>query len=700
MKRAGFLVVLLFMCVFAFMPMNAFADSTEYTDENGIIYILSDDDFNGSEETLRRVKWPEGCTAKTFTIPDGVRVIENFAFRDTPVESIIFPERMTAIYSSAFQNCDNLVEVTLPKGIAFVGPDLFKNCDKLQKITIPSTVKEIGSDAFMNCKSLKEVSMSYGVGKIGAGVFEHCTSLTEIKLPASVRTIGSRAFSDTSLTEIDIRQVSKIEFSAFEDCKNLKTILYSTESSYVADYCFKNCTSLEEIKLPANITTIESDAFIGCTALKTVSFPSNLQVIDRSAFQNCKSLSDISLPSSVKEIGDHAFQSCTQIYNVVLPKSIERIGFEAFADTSISRVSIPRKCKSIDMSAFDTRYFEQIELNCIPSMNWIVFPKTIDVIIGPYVTEIVSNAFLEYEVKSIEIPDTVTSIDENCFKSCKKTELEIRGFKNSQAEKFAAEKGYAFKELKKLSKCTIEAGPLIIKYEGSPVKPEVSIDGLTEGIDYTVEYKNADGTGEAIISCNGIGTYRGRISHFYAIYSDDPVELKTDADFKAIYEDESVKYANENIHAYDSSNKILSKGWDFEVVNGKLTFLPPYIRSFKGTRTVVLASSKEAYAFNVTGRYVSYPNRAAAPSITVGKSKMTVKAKTKASTLGGTKYEIRYRIHGNKTWKKVTTSMQSKTIKSLKKGKQYDVQIRPVKYAYGHKYTCEYSKNKVSRKIR
>ena len=79
---------------------------------------------------------------------------------------------------------------------------------------------------------------------------------------------------------------------------------------------------------------------------------------------------------------------------------------------------------------------------------------------------------------------------------------------------------------------------------------------------------------------------------------------------------------------------------------------------------------------------------------------MTVTAKTKAAATGGKEYQIRYRVKGTSKWKSLKTSKQSVTIKSLKEGKKYQVQIRACAKVGGKMYYGKWSKVTTSAKIK
>lgn len=69
---------------------------------------------------------------------------------------------------------------------------------------------------------------------IGEFAFAH-SSLKEIKIPDSVFSIGRAAFLDASITTLQLpRSVEMIDISAFEGCRNLKTIFYEgTEEEFL-----------------------------------------------------------------------------------------------------------------------------------------------------------------------------------------------------------------------------------------------------------------------------------------------------------------------------------------------------------------------------------------------------------------------------------------------------------------------------------
>jgi uncharacterized repeat protein (TIGR02543 family) len=73
----------------------------------------------------------------------------------------------------------------------------------LTSVVIPNGVTSIGSSAFSSATSLTSVTIPASVTSIGSGAFSSATSLTSVTIPASVTSIGSGAFIDaTSLVHV------------------------------------------------------------------------------------------------------------------------------------------------------------------------------------------------------------------------------------------------------------------------------------------------------------------------------------------------------------------------------------------------------------------------------------------------------------------------------------------------------------------
>ena len=90
---------------------------------------------------------------------------------------------VVAIGRYAFQDCRNVISITVPEGVTSIGWYVFERCSSLTSINIPKSVTNVGSYTFSKCKSLMSVNIPDSVTSIGEGMFENCNSLTSVIIP-------------------------------------------------------------------------------------------------------------------------------------------------------------------------------------------------------------------------------------------------------------------------------------------------------------------------------------------------------------------------------------------------------------------------------------------------------------------------------------------------------------------------------------
>ena len=166
--------------------INVASDNNYYSDNNGVL-------FNKKKTEL--IRYPEGKSQTSYTIPNSVTSIGNYAFWGcSGLTSITIPDSVTSIGSWAFENCTGLTSITLGNSVTSIGSWAFENCTGLTSITIPNSVTSIGSYAFYGCTGLTSITIPNSVTRIGDEAFWNCTGLTSITIPNSVTRIGDRAF--------------------------------------------------------------------------------------------------------------------------------------------------------------------------------------------------------------------------------------------------------------------------------------------------------------------------------------------------------------------------------------------------------------------------------------------------------------------------------------------------------------------------
>ena len=213
----------------------------------------------------------------------------------------------------------------------------------INKDGIEYNVKQIGDSAFKNCMELEEVSLPDELERIGANAFQNDSKITEIKLPENLKKAGQGAFGECSgLTEIEIpRALETVETvywrdqnGMFRGCSNLKNIRFEEGSKKIIDNIFVNCTGLEKVTIPEGIETIGNGAFSDCGNLTEIIIPESVMKIGEWAFSGCKNLKFVNIMSEVNELKRGVFADCTELSKLNIGDSIEKINGEAFKNVN------------------------------------------------------------------------------------------------------------------------------------------------------------------------------------------------------------------------------------------------------------------------------------------------------------------------------------------------------------------------------
>ncbi|MDE5602017.1 MAG: leucine-rich repeat protein [Clostridia bacterium] len=204
-----------------------------------------------------------GCSKlANVTIPDSVNVIDSFAFcKCSELTSVKIGKSVAKIAPSAFWDCpltdiviapDNpnyhyannciietksktLISVfrnsTIPNdgSITTIGGSAFYNCNELTNITIPNSVTNISNFAFSGCSELANVIISPNVTSIGTEAFSECSKLISITIPDGVTVIDYATFKNCyNLTSVTMtKNLTNIGNEVFQKCRNLSDIHFN-----------------------------------------------------------------------------------------------------------------------------------------------------------------------------------------------------------------------------------------------------------------------------------------------------------------------------------------------------------------------------------------------------------------------------------------------------------------------------------------
>ncbi len=330
---------------------------------------------------------------------NNINGIGNFVYANQGITGIIFPNTVTTIGASAFENCTGLTSISLAS-VQSIGASAFENCTGLTSVSLGG-VSQLGEKVFKNCVNISKITSVGSLVGIGNNAFENCSAMTYISTLSSVQTIGSNAFAD---------------------CDQLKSITLSSSAQSIGSGAFENCTSLTSAAL-GKTQQIGDNAFRYCSALASVTSTASVQSIGSNAFADCDQLKSITLSSSAQSIGSGAFENCTSLTSAALGKT-QQIGDNAFRYCSaLASVTSTASVQSIGSNAFEQCFaLKKISLNGVQHIGSGAFKNcsNLQTIESLYIVQDIGDyAFLGcIALAEVTLPASLTSIAEGAFRAC------------------------------------------------------------------------------------------------------------------------------------------------------------------------------------------------------------------------------------------------------------------------------------------
>lgn len=425
---------------------------------------------------------------------DGTLRLYQYEGTDT---NIVVPDtidrrKVTVLGNSTFQYCtqaSDIESVTLPDSLTTIEKNAFYNCEKLKSVTIPQNVSSIGLAAFVE------------------GLSE--SSLTEIKVDPE----------NPYFSEKDGVVFSK---------DGTKLIVFPSGRS--GDY-----------QIPDGTVSVGDYAFYYCVNVSSITVPGSVRSLGEGAFGNCSSLTKAVLNEGLEEIGEYAFQSSSGICDIIIPASVKSVGKnglrlssgcrirvlstdtvwadDAFRDSALiagkkdstlQKYAEDRGYTFVELSAdnripLQNEWFEQITSDY--EYNGKIHEPEIESSESAPELEQGSDYEVTYENNINAGTATVKITGKDIFCGTVERSFKITPDENGMYVCYFAENNETYLET---------------TFKGKKVEPEVVIDGLVQGKDYTVTYVNNEKPGEARAELTGIGNYKGSETLYFTIYGKLP----------------------------------------------------------------------------------------------------------------------------------------------------------------------------------
>ncbi len=391
--------------------------------------------------------------------------------------------------------------VSIPEGIEIIGTKAFANLDKLSWIGIPQTVTKIEDEAFINCTNLWEIENLERVANIGNNILkDSCifTQETQSDLLTQAMQEDSPLYSKMGFTT-NLCTYSKVDKTIWYDqetlekqgsatikvnggklagltfyiqpkkldvSKKLDGSIYATidrDSDYQTLHIegtgemrqwqeeksflwhgFVVKDSIQSVMISDGVTTISKAAFKDCQNLVTLCF--NGTTIGKSAFENCSNLTELGIYENLETIEEKAFKGCTKLRNI-------QVGSNNSKYVVKDGMLLKRNELELDLVLFTYGQYQYDD----QEVHEITIPEG--------VTKIKNNAFSQEEIPIVlRIPDSIKQIEPMAIES-PNTYLTLECNKNSEAEKYAKQKGIKYSTPSRLEgiSITIDEGKQPVK---------------------------------------------------------------------------------------------------------------------------------------------------------------------------------------------------------------------------------------------
>ena len=203
-----------------------------------------------------------------FVIEDGELVQYN-----GPGGDVVIPDHVVEIDYYVFRCRDDLVSVTLPKGLRYIGAEAFRGCENLKEVkvseneSLEAQINPISPDdawivdaAFLDCRNLTTVVIPKGITGIDTAVFMNCPKLSSLTIPETVTRISKIAFDNVGPSPFN-----KAENAVDCDCEKgegelfvsvavgflrepTKPVIYGFTGSYAEQFAKENGMEFKEIQ--------------------------------------------------------------------------------------------------------------------------------------------------------------------------------------------------------------------------------------------------------------------------------------------------------------------------------------------------------------------------------------------------------------------------------------------------------------------
>lgn len=329
-----------------------------------------------------------------------------------------------AVGRKAFSMFEGLTEVVLPEGVQLIDDFAFTRTG-IERFEAPTTLRDIGERAFFACAHLSRVSLNQGLRSIGDNAFTD-TALEELCIPATVERLGNPIAAGTQLVYSGARATFRIASCAGDDADAVagtasRLMLDEQGGLYrVAEdgvhlvRMLEPATTIYELR--RDTVAIDDEAFAKHAAIERVALNEGLKTVGKAAFRDARTLVSANLPSTLERLGDEAFLG-TNITALHIPLALTRIGALALITEGARQGAKEPSLRHLEVDAGHPRFSLQSGLLIEQMDNGarrvvLCTGEEPDVAVPDGVTAIASYAFSGVRrLRTLRLSEAITAVD-------------------------------------------------------------------------------------------------------------------------------------------------------------------------------------------------------------------------------------------------------------------------------------------------
>ena len=404
------------------VKQNAFSkmDSLEEIHIKDRSHIIGTHDLSNKvkirfgEKLFSKLEWKNLWNKSNLNLEDNILSLSYDAFKGLDKIKEINTNKVSSISSNAFSGL-NLEKLHLGDEINnIVDNNLFQNLT-INKLFIGKALMLKSLTNQYKHTKINDVILKDSLISVPNEAFSNMLTLKNVTLSDNIKTIGDYAFANTSLQNIDLKNVEELKDYSFANTKLANIDLKNVEE--LGSSIFKGL-NFSEMTLSDSIENAVNDALAGLV-IRKLKIGKALNLF-ANQLRNTN-LSEVEFLNSISKIPKNAFEGVSTLNKVTLSDSINEIDDYAFSKTNISGIDLKNVTK-LGNYIFDSLYFKELILKdtlTSYSPNSFRGLRVNKLTIGKFLEKLNSNTLEQMTIREVNLLESIDHIPNSIFNGVK-----------------------------------------------------------------------------------------------------------------------------------------------------------------------------------------------------------------------------------------------------------------------------------------